>query len=427
MANLSDHGYILDDFSTTDNPAQIVGDYELSEGTGDLTDNCIRFSNVADGQTKSFSMAAPKSGLFGIRFRVSSEKDYDFFRVYINGTKKIERSGETGFIEFWTNVSESDVIDFQYVKDASVYKGSDNAFIERLFLYPIGTYEEYDFSGGIPDGVYGAWTIGPDPESISGYSLQATESRDYKSKSTIFRRETPCFLLSEIYSSGTQYDVTTFGKNGISHGYLTTNSALDYAPLSPDDFYFYSLHCETTGVTGYVRRLLVLPDLESDGGSAGGGASNQSSQVSGVVQIDSAPAERTVRAFGYEPTTHQLDGNTVNLSKSLGQATSDPSTGEYTLDLLGGYDQQVFVVAFDNYGADFEPDLAVSVGDRIHPSTPNGYVWECVGSGTLPADEPAWIVDTETAQTYGTASMIAVKFWRAMVHGPVTPEVIQSP
>ncbi|NWO05831.1 MAG: hypothetical protein HLX50_09090 [Alteromonadaceae bacterium] len=155
------------------------------------------------------------------------------------------------------------------------------------------------------------------------------------------------------------------------------------------------------------------------------GAPGQTSVASGVVQIDSAPAQRTVRAFGYYPTDHDIDGSTVSQSKSLGQATSDPETGAYTIDLLGGYSEPVFVVAFDDYGADFAPDLAVSVGDRIHPTTPNGYVYECIGAGTLPAEEPAWAQDTETAQLYGTASMIAVKFWRPLVHGPLTPQVVE--
>ncbi|KMQ75307.1 discoidin domain-containing protein [Marinobacter subterrani] len=150
----------------------------------------------------------------------------------------------------------------------------------------------------------------------------------------------------------------------------------------------------------------------------------QASKVSGVVQIDGNPAQRTVRAFGYSATSHNIDGQAVDLSRSLGHAYSDPDTGEYTIDLLAGYGYEVFVVAFDDYGLDFAPDLNVAVGDRVHPTTPNGYVWECTSSGTLPTDEPTWIVDTETSQIYGTSSMIAKPFYRPMVHGPVKPVVM---
>ncbi|MCL1485186.1 hypothetical protein MIH18_23820 (plasmid) [Marinobacter sp. M3C] len=147
------------------------------------------------------------------------------------------------------------------------------------------------------------------------------------------------------------------------------------------------------------------------------------SKVSGTVQIDGTPAKRTVRAFGYDPTTHDLNATTVNLSKSLGHSTSDPATGDYTIDLLAGYGREIFVVAFDDYGAPFTPEATLAAGDRIHPTTPNGHVWETTGAGALPVDEPTWVVDTETSQLYGTASMIARPFYRPMVHGPIMPEV----
>ena len=152
----------------------------------------------------------------------------------------------------------------------------------------------------------------------------------------------------------------------------------------------------------------------------------QTSKVSGIVQIDGTPAQRTVRAFGYNATGHAIDGETVSQSKSLGQSTSDPETGEYTVDLLTGYGGEIFVVAFDDYGDAFTAEQAMAVGDRIHPTTPNGHVWETTGAGTLPVEEPAWVVDTETSQLYGTASMIARPFYRPMVHGPVTPEVVEA-
>jgi hypothetical protein len=149
----------------------------------------------------------------------------------------------------------------------------------------------------------------------------------------------------------------------------------------------------------------------------------QTSKVAGIVQIDGTPAERTVRAFGYNATPHDIDGEPVTLSKSLGNATSDPADGSYTIDLLAGYSSEVFLVAFDDYGDAFTAEQAMAVGDRIHPTTPNGHVFETTGAGDLPAEEPTWIVDTETSQLYGTASMIARTFYRPMVHGPIAPEL----
>ena len=150
-----------------------------------------------------------------------------------------------------------------------------------------------------------------------------------------------------------------------------------------------------------------------------------SSKVSGTLQIDGTPAKRTVRAFGYAASFHLIDGTSVVQSKSLGHATSDGTTGEYTIDLLGGYDSEIFVVAFDDYGDAFTAEQALVAGERIHPTTPNGHVFETTGAGDLPTEEPTWVVDTETSQLYGTAAMIARPFYRPMVHGPITPEVTE--
>lgn len=149
------------------------------------------------------------------------------------------------------------------------------------------------------------------------------------------------------------------------------------------------------------------------------------SSVSGVVKISNVNISRQVRAFSYDSVQHVIDSTSITGSKSLGHTTSDPVTGEYTIDLLDGYSNDVFVVAFDNYGLPFVPGLSLAVGQRVHPTIPNGYVYECDGAGTLPSTEPTWSIDTETSQVYGTASLIARPFYRPVVHGPIVPEVVE--
>lgn len=145
-------------------------------------------------------------------------------------------------------------------------------------------------------------------------------------------------------------------------------------------------------------------------------------KVSGIMEIEGAPVARMLKAFSFERLTFDLDGQTITESKPLGQTISNDTTGEYEIILRGGFPREVFVVAFDDYGAPFESGATVQIGDRIHPSTPNGYVYECTGSGTLSETEPTWSTDTETGQTYGTASLIARPFYRPAVHGPINPE-----
>jgi hypothetical protein len=103
---------------------------------------------------------------------------------------------------------------------------------------------------------------------------------------------------------------------------------------------------------------------------------------------------------------------------------SDPVDGSYTIDLHQGYTGDVFVVAFDDMGQQFEANAPISVGEIIHPTVFAGYVFECDGAGTLPETEPTWNNDLENSHVYGTASLRATPFYRPQVHGPITPEFI---
>lgn len=144
-------------------------------------------------------------------------------------------------------------------------------------------------------------------------------------------------------------------------------------------------------------------------------------KVGGVITVQGAPARRTVRAFAYDAVTHTVNGSSINESITLGSAVSDESTGAYEIELNAGFEGDVFVVAFDDYGIEFAADLAVLIGDRIHPTIPNGYVYEVTVGGTLASSEPVWSTNTEATQVVGSASVKPVMFYRPVVHGPITP------
>lgn len=146
------------------------------------------------------------------------------------------------------------------------------------------------------------------------------------------------------------------------------------------------------------------------------------SSISGNMKIDGAPVARQIKAFSYERLVFEIDNTTTQESKPLGQTISDAATGDYEITLRGGYPREVFVVAFDDYGDAFVADAAVTVGDRIHPTTPNGYTYECTGNGMLPSAEPnPWPTDTEASHAIGTASFEVKPFYRPEAHGPVLP------
>lgn len=149
-------------------------------------------------------------------------------------------------------------------------------------------------------------------------------------------------------------------------------------------------------------------------------------QVAGQVQVDgTAVANRTVRAYSYYEVQHAVEGSTINMSKSLGHSVTDED-GHYAIELERGFSDPVFVVAFDDEGTEFSPGMSVQNGDRVRPTTRTGYVYVCESAGDLPDTEPDWVTDTNTSKQYGTATMIAVPFYRPMVHGPITPEVVDD-
>lgn len=151
-----------------------------------------------------------------------------------------------------------------------------------------------------------------------------------------------------------------------------------------------------------------------------------SAKISGVIEIDGTPVARMLKAFTYERLTYSVDGSPVTESKPLGQTVSDAESGEYEIILRDGFARDIFVVAFDEYGEAFENNAEIAVGERIHPLTPNGYVYECDGSGTLPSSEPIWTTDTEQSQSVGTASVRPFPFYRPQVHGPLVPEKVEG-
>lgn len=150
-------------------------------------------------------------------------------------------------------------------------------------------------------------------------------------------------------------------------------------------------------------------------------------KVSGVVSVESTTyAGKIAKAFTYYVESLTFDGASLTESAPLGSAVTNES-GEYEIFLTGGYESPVFVAVFDDYGDPFVANEAVEIGDRLHPSTPTGLVYECTSSGTLPASEPSsWPTDKGATHSIGTASFEVLDFYRPLLHGPLTPEVIST-
>lgn len=158
-------------------------------------------------------------------------------------------------------------------------------------------------------------------------------------------------------------------------------------------------------VDGYVYNPgQVNIEFTSQGQGSGSG---ELKTFSGVVEVSDLPAQRRVVAIA-------LDGT----PELLAEATSDAVTGQYTLSWLG-YSGQILVTAMDDYGVPHIAGEARGVGERIHPGSPTGYVYQVSAAGELGA-EPSWPTTDGATVISGTVIMTAVPYYRPKSAGPFT-------
>ena len=113
---------------------------------------------------------------------------------------------------------------------------------------------------------------------------------------------------------------------------------------------------------------VVNIDFKSQGEAGGSG---ELKTFSGSLTQDGQPVSRAVYALA-------IGGD---VPKLLASAVSD-AAGNYSLE-WSGYTGQILVTATDDYGAPFVAEELLGIGARVHPSTPNGYVYEVASASTI--------------------------------------------
>src|SRR5690606_38509213 len=67
-------------------------------------------------------------------YAVSSEEDFDFFRILVDDVEVASFSGEIGWTRAVVNVAGASTVAFQYDKDDSFSEGNDTAWIDDLLF-----------------------------------------------------------------------------------------------------------------------------------------------------------------------------------------------------------------------------------------------------------------------------------------------------
>lgn len=133
-------------------------------------------------------------------------------------------------------------------------------------------------------------------------------------------------------------------------------------------------------------------------------------RIAGTVQIDGAPASREVIVISDDPSGRQV------LAEGLSE-----SDGTFDIS-YEGWAGNVIALALDSYGDAFGASTALNQGDIIHPTTPNGYVYEVTIAGTTGTEEPTW--STSAIVTSGGVTFNPVPFYRPVASGPLQGEEV---
>jgi hypothetical protein len=117
---------------TSSSPAWVRVTSGQRTGTG-----AARGADVSDGQTTSMSttFTLDATRTISLWYRVSSEANYDYFRILVDGTQQAQFSGTVAWTQWTMSLGAgSHTLELRYVKDGSVSSGEDNAWVDDVDL-----------------------------------------------------------------------------------------------------------------------------------------------------------------------------------------------------------------------------------------------------------------------------------------------------
>ena len=117
---------------TTDGNAK----WTLDDSVGSPEAPSARSGAIGDSQATSLFGTVTGPGVISFKRKVSSESGWDFLRFFADGVEKLSWSGEQDWGDATCNLTAlgpgEHVLEWRYVKDGSVSRGSDCAWIDRV-------------------------------------------------------------------------------------------------------------------------------------------------------------------------------------------------------------------------------------------------------------------------------------------------------
>lgn len=154
--------------------------------------------------------------------------------------------------------------------------------------------------------------------------------------------------------------------------------------------------------------VLTVYMVDNTGLAVGGSGE---ARIAGTVTVDGVPASRDVLV--------------ISDNKSGGREVlaSGTSAGDGTFEIqYTGWTGAVIALAMDEYGNAFVPSTPINLGNIVHPTTPNGYVYQVTVAGTTGSTEPVW--STSSNVISGGVTFAPKPYYRPVASGPLKADVI---
>ncbi len=92
--------------------------------------NIIQSTNKTGGSTSTYTYVVDVAGTYDLKYKVSSENNYDFLTIKHNNTQIVRASGSYDWTTKSVTVAAGDIITVTYSKDGSVNNGSDCGWVD---------------------------------------------------------------------------------------------------------------------------------------------------------------------------------------------------------------------------------------------------------------------------------------------------------
>ncbi len=95
-----------------------------------INGNIIQSTNKTGGSTSTYTYVVDVAGTYDLKYKVSSESNYDFLTIKHNNTQIVRASGSYDWATVSVTVAAGDIITVTYSKDGSVNNGSDCGWVD---------------------------------------------------------------------------------------------------------------------------------------------------------------------------------------------------------------------------------------------------------------------------------------------------------